>query len=113
MHNRVYNLAQPLLTCRSRWLNDPSLDISTVAPVTLDLVETDRRIPIAGHILSNPLQAPGTDLAGLRDTPPPPTQTISAQEVYHKVQTAVRTVTCGIHTQEDLAKFMDRMASIE
>ncbi|KIO33044.1 hypothetical protein M407DRAFT_66069, partial [Tulasnella calospora MUT 4182] len=100
---------------RLRWLNDPNLDISSVPPVTLDLVETDRRIPVSGHILSNPLHGRGgaSVLLSLDGTPPPPTQTISAQEVFHHIQTAVRTATRGIQTQEQLAQFMDRMAEVE
>ncbi|KAG9024797.1 hypothetical protein FRB95_011055 [Tulasnella sp. JGI-2019a] len=92
-----------------RWYHNPQLDVTTVPSVTLNSVTADHPL-LTGTILANPLNQPVEPTGKIA---PLPTQTISAQEVFHHSQAALKAVTCGIKMQEDLQGLLDDMAKIE
>ncbi|KZV90778.1 hypothetical protein EXIGLDRAFT_616493, partial [Exidia glandulosa HHB12029] len=106
---RVQGMLFHIGLVRPRWLNDHSLDVGTIAPVTKDHAARESRLDIPserlGSALSNPLDAS-------RITPAPPTTTLPPQTVYHESQAALKPLLNGIQTQEELDSLLTQLGDI-
>ncbi|KAH7903945.1 hypothetical protein BJ138DRAFT_1167358 [Hygrophoropsis aurantiaca] len=103
---KVDGLAFHIGLIRSRWYQDPLLDITTVSSITRDntaYTRTDkanlRSDPIHPSHLANPL---GSSASQLRLTPAPSTQTVNARTAYQEAHAALKPLLIGIQTQDEL-----------
>lgn len=87
------------------WLKDPRADVSAIAPVTLGHSAPDRIVLFKGQQISNPLQ---TVLPATR-----PTDTLPPQEIHHHVSAALKSLTRGIQTKEQLDVILQGFDDIE
>lgn len=87
------------------------MDVSTITPVTLDHIASEAPITINGHVLCNPIHQLQSDPH--LQTSPPATQTVSAQEVFHKTQALIQSSTRGVQTREQLDRLLGRLEGVK
>ncbi|KZV84183.1 hypothetical protein EXIGLDRAFT_589923, partial [Exidia glandulosa HHB12029] len=94
---------------RARWLKNPALDMSTLAPVSLNHVVPEARLQLPAEQLSTALSNPLDDS---RPTPAPPTTTIGARVVFHEAQAALKPLMSRVRTQEQLDRLVQALNTL-
>ncbi|KAF5336786.1 hypothetical protein D9758_017709 [Tetrapyrgos nigripes] len=108
---RVNSLTFSIGMIRARWLQNKSLNVGAIPPVTCsgviyrndDLVSYTRLPPIQQV---NPLIRDKTAPA------PAPTQTVSARTVYHETNAWLKPLMEGVRTEEDLERLRERIMNL-
>jgi hypothetical protein len=84
-------------------MKDPTLDISSIAPVTLQHAADDQLPTLPSVALANPLETRAAVAASRLD---PPTQTLPARTVWHEAHAALKPLINGATTQEQLDRLV-------
>lgn len=102
---------QRLTVILHSWLQDPSLDISSIPAVTFNHQSRPLNFPVqqlpTAHI-SNPLERTRASNA----TPAPSTQTLGARVVHQEATSALRPILESVRTQEDLQEVLDDLEAL-
>lgn len=104
----------PTLTIfRTRWYQDPSLDISQTPAVALeDTTHNPTQLPMRSNPLPTAFSNPLDQQTRPRATPPAPTQTVGSRFVFQEAQSALRPLLSNVQTQEQLDTLVDRLDAI-
>jgi len=110
---------------RSRWYQDPDLDISQIEPILLNSTIPDRNrdqitvSDLPASLRNNPLATTGgppiiafQNGVSRNSHVPPPTQTLSSRQVYHEMQAALRPLMNGVETREQLLHVLENLRSV-
>jgi len=92
------------LRVQAAWLDTTDLLVSALPALTHDNVLGTTELCVAPDLLGTAYVSNPIDTTSHQPTPPPHTQTLPAREVYAQVQTKVRSLLNGVHTQEQVSE---------
>lgn len=96
----------------TRWYKNPLIKLEDLPAVSQNhqIRSDEMKLPtrtLATALASNPVDST------VRMTPPPPTQTIGARQVFQEVQAAIRPHLASLQTQEQVEDFINKFQTIQ